>query len=170
MLCPNYLIIILQISLVLSFESKVNKTKIDFHNTLNNTLNVTNIKKQIKSYEKEYIDIYIKSSKNEELLCDKVDNNIKSLISIRDKFAKIENDISSGLISDFELREYLGIKADVSFSIHNIDNIIKKLKKKKKICVNNNKDFEKIREKIKSKTKVKKENIINQILQFENNL
>ena len=163
MLCPNYLIIILQISLVLSFESKVNKTKIDFHNTLNNTLNVTNIKQQIKSYEKEYIDIYIKSSKNEELLCDKVDNNIKSLISIRDKFAKIENDISSGLISDFELREYLGIKADVSFSIHNIDNIIKKLKKKKKICVNNNKDFEKLREKIKSKTKIKKENIINHI-------
>ena len=163
MLCPNYLIIILQISLVLSFESKVNKTKIDFHNTLNNTLNVTNIKKQIKSYEKEYIDIYIKSSKNEVLLCDKVDNNIKSLISIRDKFAKIENDISSGLISDFELREYLGIKADVSFSIHNIDNIIKKLKKKKKICVNNNKDFEKLKEKIKSKTKIKKENIINHI-------
>ena len=170
MLCPNYLIIILQLSLVLSFGSKVNKTKIDFHNTLNNTLNVTNIKQQIKSYEKEYIDIYIKSSKNEELFCDKVDNNIKSLVSIRDKFAKIENDISSGFISDFELREYIDIKADASFSMRNIDNIVKKLKKKKKICVNNNKDFEKIREKIKSKTKVKKENIIKQILQFENNL
>ena len=170
MLHPNYLIIIPLLSLVLSFESKVNKPKIDFHKALNNTLNVTNIKQQIKLYEKEYIDIYIKSSKNEELFCDKVDSNIKSLVSIRDKFAKIENDISTGLISDLELREYLDIKADASFNIHNIDNIVKKLKKNKKICVNNNKDFEKIREKIKSKTKVKKENIINHILQFENNL
>ena len=160
MVHPNYLIIIPILSLVLSFESKVNKPKIDFRKALNNTLNVTNIKQQIKSYEKEYIDIYIKSSKNEELFCDKVDNNIKSLVSIRDKFAKIENDISSGLISDFELREYIDIKADASFSMRNIDNIVKKLNKKKKICVNNNKDFEKLREKIKSKTKIKKENII----------
>ena len=159
-----YITLFLLFSFLPIFVSKdVFKQKKD----LNNTLNITQIRKQIKSYEKEYFDVYIKSSKNEELFCDKVENNIKSLISIKNKYNKIDNDISEGLINNIELRDFFDLKADVSFAIHNIDIIIQKLKQKEKICPKDEKEFENLKNNIKANSRKYNENIFKNILKID---
>ena len=128
-----------------------------------NTVNITIIKEKLKKYEKEYIDLYIKSSKNIELFCNKIKNNIKSLDKIKNKFANLEDDITKGLINDDKIKEFLDIKADISFSIHNIDIIVTKLKIKEKSCIKDDEEFINIKNDINAKSQKNKENIINNI-------
>ena len=143
-------------SLTISKEikSKINTT---------NTVNITVIKAKIKKYEKEYMDLYIKSSKNIELFCNKIKNNIKSFNEIKNRFATLEDDISKGLINDDKIKEFLVIKGDISFGMHNIDIIVKKLKIKEKSCIKNDEEFINIKNDIKAKSQNSKENIINNI-------
>ena len=151
------ILIILSISsLTLSKEikSKINST---------NAVNITIVKEKIKKYEKEYMDLYIKSSKNIELFCDKIKNNIKSFNEIKSRYATLEDDISKGLINDDKIKEFLNIKGDISFGMHNIDSIVKKLKIKEKSCIKNEEEFINLKNDIKAKSQNNKENIINNI-------
>ncbi len=130
--------------------------------TLNtsNGLNFTYIKEKIKIYEKDYFDLFIKSSRNEELFCDKIRNNIHSFKEIKNRFSLFQNDMSKDLINDEEFKEFLNIMGDISFSKRNIDIIIEKLKKKEKSCINNYKEFENIKNDLKGKSSNNKENIV----------
>ena len=152
----TFLIILSISSLTLSKEikSKINAT---------NAVNITILKEKIKKYEKEYMDLYIKSSKNIELFCDKIKNNIKSFNEIKSRYATLEDDISKGLINDDKIKEFLNIKGDISFGMHNIDSIVKKLKIKEKSCIKNEEEFINLKNDIKAKNQNNKENIINNI-------
>ena len=69
----NYFILICLISiLVFSSESK-NKTLIL---NVTNNLNISDVKKIIKKYEKQYLDLYANSTKIKDLFCDRIALNI----------------------------------------------------------------------------------------------
>ena len=142
--------------------SKKNRTMLN----ATNILNITEIRKEIKNNEKQYMDLFAKSSKNEQLFCDKVQNNIKSLQKIKKKFVQIETNIDKGSLNSLDMKEFLEMRSDISFSIVNIDIIIKKLQQKKKSCVNNLDQFEAVKETIKAKNSKEKEKIIKNINHF----
>ena len=165
----SLILFILNLRLFPFTKSYENKAKLN----TSNPVNISFIKEKIKIYEKEYIDLFIKSSKNEELFCEKIKNNIKSFQEIKNRYSLLENDISKGLINNIEFKEFLDTIGDISFSIRNLEIIIKKLYKKEKSCVHNNKEFENIKNDLKVKSKKSKENIIkniNHILKINNDL
>ena len=159
-------IIISLIPLVISIK---NKTILN----VTNNLNISYIKEEIGKYEKQYIDLYAKSSKNEESFCDKIDSNIKLFQNIQNKLINIETDIDKGILNSMEMKEFLNMRGDISFSIQNIEIIIKKLQRKKKFCVNNDNEFEIVKKHIKAKNQKNKEDLvksINHILKINNDL
>ena len=129
-------------------------------------LNISDIKQKMKNYEKEYIDLYIKSSKKEEMFCDKIRNNINLLQEIKNKIVVIESDFNKAFLNDTEIKEFLVTRGDIYFGMRNIEIILKKLQKRKKSCINNEKEFENIKKEIKEKTCKNTENIIEKINNF----
>lgn len=157
------------ISLIPLVISIKNKTILN----VTNNLNISYIKEEIGKYEKQYIDLYAKSSKNEESFCDKIDSNIKLFQNIQNKLINIETDIDKGILNSMEMKEFLNMRGDISFSIQNIEIIIKKLQRKKKFCVNNDNEFEIVKKNIKAKNQKNKEDLvksINHILKINNDL
>ena len=135
---------------------------------LNNTknLNISDIKQKINKYEKEYIDLYIKSSKKEEMFCDKIKNNINLFQQIKNSIIVIENELDNSLVNETDLKEFFITRGDISFGIRNIEKIIKNLQKKSKYCIKDEKQFEKIQKENQEKTVKNKENIIKNINNF----
>ena len=129
-------------------------------------LNISDIKQKIKNYEKEYIDLYIKSSKKEEMFCDKIRNNINLLQEIKNKIVVIESDFNKAFLNDTEIKEFLVTRGDIYFGMRNIEIIVKNLQKKQKSCINKEKEFENIKKEINEKTCKNTENIIEKINNF----
>ena len=129
-------------------------------------LNISDIKQKMKNYEKEYIDLYIKSTKKEEMFCDKIRNNINLLQEIKNKIVVIESDFNKAFLNDTEIKEFLVTRGDIYFGMRNIEIIVKKLQKRQKSCINNEKEFENIKTEIKEKTCKNTENIIEKINNF----
>ena len=129
-------------------------------------LNISDIKQKMKNYEKEYIDLYIKSTKKEEMFCDKIRNNINLLQEIKNKIVAIESDFNKAFLNDTEIKEFLVTRGDIYFGMRNIEIIVKKLQKRQKSCINNEKEFENIKKEIKEKTCKNTENIIEKINNF----
>ncbi len=156
----NYFIFICLISLfAFSSESK-NKTLIL---NVTNNLNISDIKKTIKKYEKQYFDLYTNSSKNKNLFCDKIDLNIKSFQEIKNKFEYIENRIDDGLLNSMSMKEFLDMRGDISFSIQNLVMIINKMQKRKKNCIKNEEEFNIVKNDIKAQNNKNREKLINNI-------
>lgn len=157
------------ISLIPQVISFKNKTILN----ITNNLNISYIKEEIRKYEKQYIDLYGKSSKNEESFCDKIESNIKLFQNIKNKLINIENEIDKGILNSMEMKDFLNMRGDISFSIQNIEIIIKKLQRKKKFCVNNDNEFEIVKKNIKAKNQKNKEDLVksfNHILKINNDL
>ena len=136
-------------------------------------LNISSLKEKIKNYEKEYMDLFIKSSKNEELFCHKIKTNIKLLEEIKTRYVLIENDVDKGMIKDMDFKEFLDVRGDISFGIRNVEIIIKKLKRKEKNCINNDEEFLIVKKELKEKSSKNKEKMIkniNHILKLNNDL
>ena len=166
----NYFILIYLLSLcVYSSESK-NKTLIL---NVTNNLNISDVKKTIKKYERQYLDLYANSTKNKNLFCDRIDLNIKSFKEIKKKLEHIENKIDDGLLNDMSMKDFLNMRGDISFSIQNLVLIINKLQKRKKYCIKNEEEFNIIKNNIisqKNKNKERLINNINNILRIDNEL
>ena len=154
-----FIILILLFTLSISIENKtiLNITK---------RLNISDVKQKMKNYEKEYIDLYIKSSKKEEMFCDKIRNNINLLQEIKNKIVVIESDFNKAFLNDTEIKEFLVTRGDIYFGMRNIEIIVKNLQKKQKSCINKEKEFENIKKEIKEKTCKNTENIIEKINNF----
>ena len=154
-----FIILILLFTLSISIENKtiLNITK---------RLNISDVKQKMKNYEKEYIDLYIKSSKKEEMFCDKISNNINLLQEIKNKIVAIESDFNKAFLNDTEIKEFLVTRGDIYFGMRNIEIIVKKLQKRQKSCINDEKEFENIKKEVKEKTCKNTENIIERINNF----
>ena len=155
---------------ILSLARANNKQKVL---NLTNNVNLSYVKEEIKKYEKEYFDVYKKSSMNKELFCDRIELNIKALEQIKDKYIHFENDTNIGALENMGLREFLDIRGDISFSIRNIEIILKKLQKRKLSCIKNINELENVKKNIKDQYSKNKENFINsinQILKINNEL
>ena len=144
------------------FISIVSIKNITFQNETS-PLNISYIKEKIKKYEKEYMDLFIKSSKNKELFCHKIKNNIKLFKEIKNRYVLIENDIDKEFVKEIDFKEFLDVRGDISFAIRNVEIIIKKLKIKEKNCINTEEEFQTIKKEIKEKNAKNKETIINNI-------
>ena len=166
----NYFILICLISLfVFSWESK-NKTLIL---NVTNNLNISDVKKIIKKYEKQYLDLYANSTKINDLFCDRIALNIKSFKEIKKKLQHLENKIDEGLLNNMSMKEFLNMRGDISFSIQNLVLIIKKLQKRKQYCIKNEEEFNIVKKNIisqKNKNKERLINNINNILRIDNEL
>ena len=137
-------------------------------------LNVSYIKEEVKHYEKEYLNIYTKSSRKEELLCNKLQDNIDQLQNIKKKLVAYETDMDEGMVDNMEFKEFLDIRGDLSFSIRNVQIIINKLNKRKKTCIKDEEELKIIKDNIKSKATNKNEDEIiqniNDIIKKDNDL
>ena len=155
---------------MLSLATANNKHKVL---NLTNNANLSYVKEEIKKYEKEYFELYKKSSMNKELFCDRIELNIKALEQIKDKYIHFENDTDIGALDNMGLREFLDLRGDISFSIRNIEIILKKLQKRKLSCIKNINELENVKKNIKDQYSKNKENFINsinQILKINNEL
>ena len=167
-------IIILLIFLFISIHSLVSPGK--NRNVLNvtNNVNITYVKEEIKKYGKEYMDLHQKSSMNKEIFfCDKIELNIKAFEQIKKKYINFEIDIDKGTLNNMEMKDFLDIRGEISFSIRNIEIIVKNLQKKKLSCFKNDNEYENVKKDIKAHFSKNKENFlksINNILKINNEL
>ena len=138
-----------------------------------NVTNLTEIAKNIKKYENDYMSLYMKASRKNELLCDKMEKNIQSLLDIKNKYIKSSDIIDSGIMDNSDIRQFLELRGDIQFGIRNIEIIIKKLNKSKIYCFNTTSQMENYLEERKKKNKKSQEEIlrtINQIININEDL
>ena len=135
--------------------------------------NSTEMRKKAKEYDKECMRIYRNSKRQEEMICDHMEANIKSLEQLKNKYVPLLHKIDNGTHFNLSLDELLDLRADIEFGMRNTEIIIKRLKKAKVNCFKDTYEMSKYFNEIEQKnTKNKEEliNAVNHILQMENGL
>ena len=135
--------------------------------------NSTEMRKKAKEYDKECMRIYRNSKRQEEMICDHMEANIKSLEQLKNKYVPLLHKIDNGTHFNLSLDELLDLRADIEFGMRNTEIVIKRLKKSKVNCFKDTYEMNKYFNEIEQKnTKNKEEliNAVNHILQMENGL
>ena len=136
-------------------------------------LNLTDIEKNIKAHEREYIYLYKYASYPENRICSVIEKSIKSLYEVREKYAYYVDIIQNCKVRDNETKKYFDLRGDILFGHRNVEIAIGKLNLMKNHCYEDYVEMEKAMNERNQKNKKSKEDIVkavNHIIQIENGL
>ena len=155
------------------FSSSIPEREPIFFNETNE-INLTELIQKIKLYEGEFMNIYRKASRYDELICDKIDENIKLMQELRNNYTVTANIIDNGRLNNPDNeKNFLELRGDIIFGRRNADILIERLNKSKEHCFKDSYEAEKFYNEYKEKNRKKKEEIIravNRIADINNDL
>ena len=132
-----------------------------------NEINITELIRKIKFYEGEMMKIYRMSSRYDEMVCDKINENIKLMQELRNNYTATVNIIDNGKLNDTGNENYfLELRGDIIFGRRNVEIFIERLNKRKEHCFKNSSEAEKFYNEYKEKNRKKKEDIIRAVNQI----
>ena len=155
------------------FSSSIPEREPIFFNETNE-INLTELIQKIKLYEGEFMNIYRKASRYDELICDKIDENIKLMQELRNNYTMTANIIDNGRLNNPDNeKNFLELRGDIIFGRRNADILIERLNKSKEHCLKDSNEAGKFYNEYKEKNRKKKEEIIravNRIADINNDL
>ena len=132
-----------------------------------NEINITELANKVKFYEGEMMRIYRKSSRYDEMVCDKMDENIKLMQELRNNYTATMNTIDNGRLNDVnDERHFIELRGDMLFGRRNVEICIERLKKRKEYCFKDSSEAEKYYNEYKQKNRKRKEDIIRAVKQI----
>ena len=132
-----------------------------------NEINITELANKVKFYEGEMMKIYRKSSRYDEMVCDKMDENIKLMQELRNNYTATMNTIDNGRLNDVnDERHFIELRGDMLFGRRNVEIFIDRLNKRKEHCFKDSDEAEKYYNEFKQKNRKKKEDIIRAVNQI----
>ena len=132
-----------------------------------NEINITDLSHKIKFYEIEMMKIYRKSSRYDEMVCDKIDESIKLMQELRNNYTTTIQTIDNGKLNDInDERNFLELRGDILFGRRNVEIFIDRLNKRKEHCFKDSDEAEKYYNEFKQKNRKKKEDIIRAVNQI----
>ena len=111
--------------------------------------------------------IYRKSSRYDEMVCDKIDENIKLMQELRNNYTATIKTIDNGKLNDTnDERNFLELRGDILFGRRNVEIFIERLNKRKEHCFKDSDEAEKYYYEYKQKNRKTKEDIIRAVNQI----
>ena len=158
-------------SLVFCFDT--HKYFSDMFNASTNYTNLTEISEKIESFEKDLIRLLEVAAKRDQMICDRIEANIKSMEELRKNYTLEMENIDKGKINFSDSKKFLEIRGDIIFGRRNVEIAIERLNKSKVHCFNESSQMERYYSEERKKNKKSKESIlktINQIIQINDEL
>ena len=132
-----------------------------------NEINITELANKVKFYEGEMMRIYRKSSRYDEMVCDKIDESIKLMQELRNNYTTTIQTIDNGKLNDInDERNFLELRGDILFGRRNVEIFLERLNKRKEHCFKDSDEAEKYYNEFKQKNRKKKEDIIRAVNQI----
>ena len=132
-----------------------------------NEINITELANKVKFYEGEMMIIDRKSSRYDEMVCDKIDENIKLMQELRNNYTSTIRTIDNGKLNDTnDEKNFLELRGDILFGRRNVEIFIERLNKRKEHCFKDSDEAEKYYNEYKEKNRKKKEDIIRAVNQI----
>ena len=142
-------------------------------NASTNYTNLTEISEKIESFEKDLIRLLEVAAKRDQMICDRIEANIKSMEELRKNYTLEMENIDKGKINFSDSKKFLEIRGDIIFGRRNVEIAIERLNKSKVHCFNESSQMERYYSEERKKNKKSKESIlktINQIIQINDEL
>jgi hypothetical protein len=125
-----------------------------------NVVNITELRDKIKLYEGEFMRIYRKAKNREQMICAKMDENMKLMNELRNNYTATINKIDKGIVNDSYIRSFFDLRADIMFGRRNIEVLMERLNKSRANCFKDHYEMEKAFKEYKAKHKKSEEDLI----------
>ena len=136
-------------------------------------MEIDSISEKIESFEKDLIRLLEVAAKRDQMICDRIEANIKSMEELRKNYTLEMENIDKGKINFSDSNKFLEIRGDIIFGRRNVEIAIERLNKSKAHCFNDSSQMERYYSEERKKNKKSKESIlksINQIIQINDEL
>ena len=113
------------------------------------------------------------ATKRDQMICDRIEANIKSMEELRKNYTLEMENIDKGKINFSDSKKFLEVRGDIIFGRRNVEIAIERLNRSKAHCFNDSSQMERYYNDERKKNNKNKENIlrtINQIIQINDEL